>query len=170
MNTQRGRIPALLSSVVLACFLGACATSRVAENVDLRLVDLQLEGITVLETSAVFTFRIQNRLNEPMTIEGGEHKIYLNMRYIGSGTSKETLTIPQLSDGVQTVKIRLTNLATVKKIADVIAAKHTTYRVESVIYAKDQGQSIQVSLARRGDLKLKNVPPPVSAPHAPLFK
>lgn len=170
MNLECRFIPTFLLSAALASFLGACATNRVEENVDLRLVDLQLEGITVLETSAVFTFRIQNRLSEPLTIEGGEHKIYLNLRYIGSGVSNETLIIPRLSEGIQTVKIRLTNLATVKRVADAIASKHTTYRIESVIYAKDQGQSVHVAIARRGDLKLKSVPPPAAPRRAPLFK
>lgn len=170
MNLRCRLVPAFLLSVALASFLGACATNRVEENMDLRLVDIQLEGVAVLDTSAVFTFRIQNRLSEPLTIEGGEHQIYLNLRYIGKGTSNETLIIPRLSESIQTVKLRLTNLATVKKVADAIASKHTTYRVESVIYAKDQGQSVQVAIARRGDLKLKAVPPPAAPRPAPLFK
>ncbi|MCX6900923.1 MAG: hypothetical protein NT105_19795 [Verrucomicrobia bacterium] len=170
MNCKRRLIPMFLLSTALACLLGACATNRVEENVGLRLVDLHLEGITVLETSAVFSFRIQNRLAEPLTIEGGAHKIYLNLRYIGSGVSNETMTIPRLSEGIQTVKIRLSNLGMVKRVADVITSKRATYRIESVIYAKDQGQSVHVNISRRGDLSLKGLPPPTAPHRAPLFK
>ena len=170
MNRKRRLSLMFLLSATLVCLLGACATNRVEENVDLRLVDLQLEGITVLETSAVFTFRIQNRLSEPLTIEGGAHKIYLNLRYIGSGVSNETMTIPRLSEGIQTVRIRLSNLGMVKKVADIIASKRTTYRIESIIYAKDQGQSVHVNISRRGDLSLKGLPPPAAPHRAPLFK
>ncbi|MBI5387654.1 MAG: LEA type 2 family protein [Verrucomicrobia bacterium] len=157
------------AALVTATLLSSCATNRLADSVEVSLVNLRFDEVTPFETTATFTIRLQNQTTEPLGLEGGVHKIYLNGVYVGSGVSNDTLDIPRLSEGVQTVRVHLRNLSMARLIRDIVEARRVDYRLSSLVYAQHTGHSARVRVSREGVLDLKDFTPtqPATIPSAP---
>jgi LEA14-like dessication related protein len=155
-------LPALLASLCALLF-GSCATSKLAGCMEVSLVNLRFEEMTPFETTAIFTIRVQNQAADPLGVEGGVHKIYLDGQYIGSGVCNETLEIARLAEGIQTVKVHLGNLAMARLVKRIVEEKRVDYRLDSRIYAKYEGRSTTVGVSRTGSVDLKDFQPGKSA-------
>jgi LEA14-like dessication related protein len=155
--------PGIVAGLIGVCFallLGSCATSKLAGSLEVSLVNLKFEAVTPFETTAIFTIRLQNQTQDPLGIEGGVHKIYLDGVYIGSGVCNETLEIPRLAEGLQTVRVHLGNLSMARLIARIVDEQRVDYRLDSKIFAKFEGRSTTVAVTRAGNLDLKDFQPP----------
>ena len=156
----------LLFGVCCMLSLCSCATSKLAGCVEVSLVNLRFDEVTPFETTATFTIRVQNQSPAPLGIEGSVHKIYLDSVYVGSGVCNETLEIPRLAEGFQTVKVHLGNLSMARLIKRIIEERRVDYRLDSRVYAKHEGRSATVRSSRAGNLDLKDfqpIPSPVSS-------
>ena len=80
------------------------------------------------------------------------HKIYLNGVFVGSGVSDEITSIPRLSEGLQTVRVRLRNLSMAKLIRDIVESRRVDYRLDSQIFARTEGRSTRLKASRIGNL------------------
>jgi LEA14-like dessication related protein len=111
--------------------LSGCAT---APSTGISLANVQFTQATALETTAVFTLRFNNETPEPLRLEGGVHKIYLNGLYVGEGLSNETLELPRLGSMTQTVTVHLSNLRLATRLKPIIESQSFDYRLQSVLY------------------------------------
>jgi LEA14-like dessication related protein len=80
------------------------------------LVNVRFTQATAFETTAAFTLRLSNETPEPLQLDGGVHKIYLNGLYVGEGLSGDTLDLPRLGTATQDVTVHLSNLRMVTRI------------------------------------------------------
>ena len=135
---------------------------------DVSLVNLRFEDVTPFETTGTFTVRVQNQTPDPLALEGGVHKIYLNGVYVGSGVSNDLLEVPRLSEGIQTVKVHLRNLSLARLIRDIVEAKRVDYRLDSLVYARYEGHAARVRVSKAGALDLKDFQP--TRPASPLMQ
>jgi len=149
----------LLVVFCLSLLLGACATRRDAKNIDVSLVDVRFENATVLETTARFTVRIQNASPEPFLMEGGEHKIYLNGRYVGKGLSNTSVVVPRLSSVTQPVEVYLRNLSMASRIRTIIESKSMDYKIKSTLYVRMNNHARTLNVANEGRLDLRDFQP-----------
>ncbi len=97
---------------------------------------MHFKEATLLETTAVFTLRLENDSPTPFEITGAAHSIYLNGLYIGKGLSDATVTVPRLSSVTNDITVHLSNLAMVTRVKAVIESKRVEYRIESTFYGK----------------------------------
>jgi LEA14-like dessication related protein len=72
------KFPAVTFIASLTMILGACATFNDSAGLDVSVVGFKLNDATLLETTAVFTVRLENEGPVPIMLEGGVHKFYLN--------------------------------------------------------------------------------------------
>ncbi len=158
----------LLSGACCLLLLSSCTTNKLAGLVELSLVNLRFEEATPFETTATFTIRVQNQSPDPLGLEGGVHKIYLDGVSVGSGVCNETLEIPRLAEGVQTVKVHLRHLSMARLIKRIIEEKRVDYRLDSRLYAQYEGRSTRVTVSKAGNLDLKDFQP-TSSPASPLI-
>ena len=152
--------PLLAAIAILFC---SCVTNRLSEDVDVSLANMRFEQATPLETTAMFTIRIQNQMPQPLDVEGGVHKIYLNGVFVGSGVSDEVTAIPRLAEGLQTVHVHLRNLSMARLIRDIIESRRVEYRLNSQIFARTEGRSTTLRVSKAGNLDLRDFQPTRSA-------
>jgi LEA14-like dessication related protein len=120
---------------LLAGALMLCGCSK-SSNLTVSLVNVHFKEATVLETTAVFTLRLDNAAPSPLEITGAAHNIYLNDLYIGKGLSDETFTVPRLSSVTNDVTVHLSNLALATRVKAAIESKRVDYRIQSTFYGK----------------------------------
>jgi LEA14-like dessication related protein len=145
MNLNSSLIPRFCGAACLAgllSFLGLSGCSTVPDDhaIEVGVVNLAFREATLLETTAVFSVRIQNENPEPLEIEGGVHKIYLDGSYIGKGMSNQAMTVDRLSTGIQEATVYLRNLKLAGRIRSVMNARSVDYRIESVLHLAGQGR------------------------------
>lgn len=141
---------AFLPLLLLSVFLGGCAT---VDHVNVSLVNVRFTDATVLETTAVFTVRINNETPGPLMLDGAVHRIYLEGLYVGEGLSNEKLEVPRLSSVTQNLEVHLSNLRLATRIKPIIESKIFDYKVRSVIYTQPSGGKFHVSSEGRLDLR-----------------
>ena len=149
----------VLALLPAALFLTGCASLQQAEDIEVSLVNLRFEEATPLESTAIFTIRVQNQRPVSLLTEGSVHKIYLNEVYVGSGVSNESLDLPRLSEGTQTVRVHLRNLSMAGLIRDIVEQRRVAYRLDSRIYAKSEGRASTLHVNRAGTLALSDFQP-----------
>lgn len=120
---------------ILAGALLFCGCSR-NDGPTVSLVTVHFKEATVLETTAVFTLRLENDSPNPVEINGSSQKIYLNGLYVGKGLSDATVTVPRLSSVTNDVIVHLSNLALATRVKATIEAKRLDYRIQSTFYGK----------------------------------
>jgi LEA14-like dessication related protein len=132
----RKSIPAMkLLFSLLATALVFCGCSR-SSAPTVSLVTVHFKEATLLETTAVFTLRLDNDAPAPLEITGASHKLYLNGLYVGKGLSDATMTLPRLSSVTNNVTVHLSNLALATRVKAAIESKRVDYRIQSTFYGK----------------------------------
>lgn len=152
--------------VALAAWaLIGCAGFQSPQSFSIQIVNVRLVTATVLETTAIFTLRLQNENPEAVTLNGGVHKFYIDGVFVGDGVSSDTLTVPRLSSETQEVTVHLRNLSMARRIKPLLEEKRFSYRVKSVLYVqRGRGQS-RARISQEGQLDLREfqpTPPPAS--------
>ena len=145
------KIFCLVAGVAL---LGGCARD---DGPAVSLVNVHFQDATVLETTVVFTLRLENDLPEPLHLDGSAHKIYLNGLYIGSGLSDAALDVPRLGTVTNDVTVHLSNLAMATRVKPVVESKSFDYRIVSRFYGHSWFSGMR-SVAE-GKLELKDFMP-----------
>lgn len=145
--------------MVLGLTLCGCATFNRTEGLDVSIINLQFTEATVFETTAVFTVRLQNESPAPLSLEGGVHKFYLNGFFIGKGLTGESIEVPRLDSVTQQVTVRLRNITIAQRIKAIVEGQRVDYRVESLLYTRQEGRPARVRVAHDGNLDLKDFTP-----------
>lgn len=146
---------------LLAGALMLCGCSK-NSSLTVSLVNVHFKEATVLETTAVFTLRLDNAAPSPLEITGAAHNLYLNGLYVGKGLSDETLTVPRLSSVTNDVTVHLSNLALATRVKAAIESKRVDYRIQSTFYGKSWLD--RTSSESTGKLDLQDFMPTESPP------
>ncbi len=152
------RIIQLASVVALVIVASSCATiDSGAGGVQVSLVNLSARAATVLETTMMFTIRLDNENPEPIRLSGAVHKIYINGSHVGQGVLNEEIEVPRLSSTTQTFTAHLRNLSMASRIRGLIESKRFEYRIDSVLYGASGNRRMRVS--NSGVLDLNDLKP-----------
>jgi LEA14-like dessication related protein len=143
----------LSAAVVLFAIFAGCASMRL-EKPDIKLMDLKLGEVTLLETSMIARMRIENENNEALHISGGVYRLSLNDIDVGKGMSDEHITVPALGSATQEVTFHLSNLDFITRLRSLIESQDFSYRVDAKLYLAGGfgfGQAIRASREGRFD-------------------
>jgi LEA14-like dessication related protein len=153
----------VLRRCLLGCLLliSGCATLPDSEELEVSLVDVRPVEATAWETTAQFTVRLQNSSPDPMTLDGGAYKIYLNDTYVGQGLSGERVELPRLGTATQVVTLHLKNFTLARKIYGASKTLQASYRVRSTLYvlSKEGRGSRTLRTTKEGSLDLREFVP-----------
>jgi LEA14-like dessication related protein len=147
---------------LLACLLPFLCSCRTGPGPAISLVNVRFAEATAFETTATFTLRLSNETPEPMQLDGGVHKIYLNGLYVGEGLNSDTLDLPRLGTATQEVTVHLNNIGMATRIKPIIESRSFDYRIKSLLYGKSPGGHLRS--ASEGRLDLKDFTPTPSPP------
>lgn len=106
------------------------------EAPEVSLVNMAFTEVTLFETVALFTVRIDNENPRPLELEATRHKIMINGSYIGKGYSDEDLTIAPFSSREQEIEVHLSNLSIIKDIHTMVNQPGLSYEIESTVYLR----------------------------------
>lgn len=148
--------PLLLLAV--AALAAGCASVRDQPGVNVSVANLRFGEMKMLETTATFTVRLQNERPDPLFIQGGVYKLYVDGTFLGEGLSNQSFEIPGLSEATVDVDTRLSNLTLARKLRDLVGARRFDYRLTGRVYAGQTGRRA-ISFAREGALDLNEFAP-----------
>lgn len=124
----------LLALVLAALCAVSCTALTPLAPPEVSLVDLELSKVELFETAAVVALRISNENPEPLKVEGGVFKIYLNGLRVGRAMGSETLEVPRLGSTVHRFDLSLSNLALATRLVELLENPVLDYRVQSKLY------------------------------------
>ena len=157
------RLPAFLGTAALCLLLAwlptGCATFQHDSDIDVTIASLHFAEATVLETTAVFTLRLQNESPSAIKLDGGVHKIYLDGIFIGKGLSGDPIEIPRFGAVTQPVKVYLRNLTMASRIKTIVEARKVDYRVDSVLHGAPGNPWSRVRISHEGTFDLRDFQP-----------
>lgn len=139
-------------SLCCALVLAGCASYRPMAGLNARLTDVRITEATPLETTLVFTMRIENENPVPVRLEGGVHKFFLNGMYVGKGMSGQEVVVPRFSSATQQVPVHLSNLALASQIQAMLERERVDFRLESILYGEENGRHHRMALLKQGAL------------------
>ncbi len=125
-----------LAALLLATIplLTAGCGSLGLEPPDLTLVDLQLEDMTMLETSGRVTIRLANSNPEPLQVDGMAFDLRLDGRRIGKALSDEKVEVPRLSTVTVDAELNVSHLAIATLIPRWTEAETVSYELSGKVY------------------------------------
>ena len=136
---------------LLPCLLIVCGC-QTAPCPSVSLVNVRFSQATAFETTATFTLRLSNESPQPLQLDGGVHKIYLNGLCVGEGLNSDTLELPRLGTATQDVTVHLSNLRMVTRIKPIIESRSFVYRIKSVVYGNSTAGRMKRTSEGRLDL------------------
>ena len=134
--SERGALAALVAGLCALLLFSGCASLNRSEGLDVSVVNLQFTEATVLETTAIFTVRVENETPEPLVLEGGVHKFYIDGAFVGKGMSNERVEVPRLGSATQPITVYLRNISMGRRIKSIIESQKVGYRLDSLLYAQ----------------------------------
>jgi LEA14-like dessication related protein len=109
-------------------------TSRHVALPEIALVDLRLDEVTLLETGLKVVVRIDNEGQNPLRINGGLYRLYLNGIDVGRGMTSENVTVPRLGSANQEILFRLNNIRLISRIQSILASNQFSYNIRGHVY------------------------------------
>lgn len=101
---------------------------------EVKVVNLELDSVSVFETVMNFTVRIDNENPYPIELDGAKHQFYLNGDYIGKGFSRSKVEIPRLGSVRDNVEVHLSNLSVLGRVRSLLNAGDVAYSIRSTLY------------------------------------
>jgi LEA14-like dessication related protein len=145
-------------------FAAGCASMQDQPGLNATVANLRFGEVTMFETTATFTVRLQNESPDPLAIQGGVYKLYLDGTFLGEGLSNQAFEIPGLSEATVDVDTRLSNLTMARKIRGIVESRRFEYKLTGRVYAGDQGRRRPLSIAREGTLDMNEFVPAIRPP------
>jgi LEA14-like dessication related protein len=142
----------------LLLLVAGCTTFQPDEDFDVALVTVTSGDVQPWETTLVFTVRLQNARPQPVRLVGASHKIYLDGTKVGTGLSREAVTIPALSDLAQPVTVRISNFNLARKLHAASQTGRLSYEVRSTLYLASGG-GFRAAKSGTIDFSSLSVPP-----------
>lgn len=144
-----------LAALILGLAAG-CATAPEEPVLEAGLADLRFTGVTVFETTAEVSIRLDNLTPEGLEVTGGSHRLRVNGIALGRGVTGETIPLPRLGSAIQPVAFHLKNLSMAKWLQEMGQTRVVEYELESTLYvAKPGGRERTIRVNRSGRLDLQ---------------
>lgn len=153
------RFPRVLSSLslLLLCSLNFLACSSLGSiPPEVAVVDLRFENVTLLETTALFSIRIDNENPYPLEVSGASHRIYLNENYVGKGLDDTGFTVPKLSSVKKDIRVHISNWSLLTNAPSMAEEETLSYRIDSTLYSDKLGFG-RTRVSDTGTLDLKKI-------------
>ena len=117
---------------------------------EVTVAHLTITEVKLLETSFVFTIRLDNENPLPLFYEGGVYHFYLDGARVGKGLSDSQFEIPRLGTATDEVVVRTSNVNLGFKIKNMIDAKTLDYRLDGRVYINLEGRIYEVHVVKDG--------------------
>lgn len=153
---------ALLSLLVGTLFIGLTGCSLLGPSgfiePEVHLENIMVDEASLFQTGLVFSLRVDNENDQPLSIKGGSHRIYLNDVYVGKGLSSESFTVPGFGSAETDVTVHVSNLAVLSKIVPLLESKELSYRLESYLVTVGKYRNRKVRVIKSDSFTFDQLP------------
>ncbi len=148
---------------VLLLLLAGCSTVQDEGIFDVTLVNISAprDGGGIGEAALNFTIRIQNASPEPVAVNGGAHKIYLNGVYVGQGLNNQTVEVPRFGTVTQEVSVYLSTFRLAHSFYRMFRSHTVSYRLASTVYGDQGGRSQKFRATKEGKVNVDELAAPI---------
>jgi len=136
--------------MIILCVFAASCVRFPMEVPEITVVHLSIKEVKLLETSFIFTIRLDNENPVPLFYEGGVYHFYLGGVRVGKGLSDSRFEIPRLGSATDEVIVRSSNVNLGFKIKNLIDAKTLDYRLEGKVYIDLEGRIYEIGVVKDG--------------------
>jgi len=152
----RGWRAVVLPLIVAALFSGAtgCSTMSSIEAPDVTLVNLDIQEVTVFETTLNASLRISNPNPEALELEGAAFKLVLDGRKVGRGMMSEAVTVDRLDSEVVDVVFHVNNASALLRAPEILKNEAVSYGVRATLYIEGTFGTKKIKVERSGRLDL----------------
>ena len=140
--------------------LTGCSLLRPSDFVEpeVHLKNIVVDEASLFQTGLVFSLRVDNENSEPLRIEGGSHRIYLNDVYVGKGMSSDGFTVPRFGSADTDVRVFVSNLGLLSRIVPILESKELSYRVDSSLVTKGKYRNRRVKVTQSDTFTFEQMP------------
>ena len=156
----------------LAALLGmtGCTSFGTRSGVEASLMDVRLESMQTLETTAIFLVRVDNADRERLSIDGSEYRFYLNGDYVGKALSNQPVEVKPYDSATYEVKAHLGNFRVARKLRAMIDERRIEYRLKGRLHGGRGDRDRSYSVANEGLLDVNEFLKPLEQPFVPATK
>ncbi len=140
------RIALLLA---LVSVVGCASLTHLKNPPRVRLTDIRITEITLLEQQYELGLRIQNPNEKALAIKGLSFEIELNEQELLSGVSNQRVSVPGYGETVVTVKASSTLAGLIRQITGLQQSKSLEYRLRGKLSADNFGAPIPFDYSGR---------------------
>jgi LEA14-like dessication related protein len=135
--------------VVVALALCGCASLGIVPP-EVTLVDLEFTDLTMFETTGEFTVRLANENPDPLRINGGVFRLYLNGIKVGKALTSESIEVPRLGTATQRVALHVNNVALIGRLASLMKEPILEYQIRSRLFVEGAYGTRRVNFENSG--------------------
>ncbi len=115
-------------------FLAGCAGVTLERPLQIHLVDVVPQDMTLLEQRMRILVRIRNPNNQPVAIGGLRFSLSLNKVRLLEALSNKKVEIPRLGEAVTSVSATTTTLTLIRQVLEIDPDKPINYRIEGTVF------------------------------------
>jgi LEA14-like dessication related protein len=155
-ETRRGRRPVdpCFAVALTALLTASCATLLGIETPEIALASLQLEEITLTETTFGVGVRITNTNSEPLVVDGATFKLVLDGFKIGTGVTNQVIEIQRLDSAVIRAELFVNHLDMVRRVRKVVDSREFSYALKGKLYVQHGASTYRIPVAQKGSLDI----------------
>ncbi|MEM1244887.1 MAG: LEA type 2 family protein [Acidobacteriota bacterium] len=133
--TRQLSAPLLLLLIALLLGSTGCASfGAVFDPPEVSLADLQIQDMTVFETTGRILVRITNPNPNPVLVEGGSYSLSINGVQVGRALTNSVVEVGGLESAVHEADLTLSNLALATRVASVVELEGFDYVIKAKLF------------------------------------
>lgn len=125
------------AAVALLIFLAGCAGVTLERPLQILLVDVVPQDMTLLEQRMRIIVRIRNPNNQPVAIGGLRFSLTLNKVRLLEALSNKKVRIPRLGEAVTSVSASTTTFTLIRQMLEIDPDKPIEYRLDGTVFLDD---------------------------------
>ncbi len=133
----RGKLHFISTLLSMIFLLAGCAGVALERPLQIHLVDVVPQDMTLLEQRMRIIVRIRNPNNQPVAIGGLRFSLTLNKVRLLEALSNKKVEIPRLGEAVTSVSASTTTLTLIRQMLEIDPDKPIDYRIEGTVFLDD---------------------------------
>jgi LEA14-like dessication related protein len=125
------------AALLLLFFLAGCAGVTLERPLQIQLVDVVPQDMTLLEQRMRIIVRIRNPNNQPVAIGGLRFSLTLNKVRLLEALSNKKVAVPRLGEAVTSVSASTTTLTLIRQVLEIDPDKPIDYRLDGTVFLDD---------------------------------
>lgn len=158
-TARGGRRPRFALVLPILLVFSGCASMAGLVAPDVSVVGLQLEDLTLLESTGTLTVRLVNENPEPLVVDGAAFKVRLEGIRVGNAVGDERVEIPRLSSATVPLELYVSHVAVGTRLPRILEQGTIDWEVRGKVWIERPWGRSKMRIEKSGRIDL-DAPPP----------